>query len=394
MTRSLTAELASFTSDDWSVRAVTGLLGVLPFAATWRPPATLLDAAAAVDPALATRIAARAEVLGAADGPQAALAAFDFLDKGDTGIAIFSGLRSAVTAARGQGAALEMDPQQATDAGLKAVGIAWAAWKLYEGSPTERAQALIGTPTGRALMTWFIASDLVLPFADNLAQGGAAGITSLIASGAAENANRLAAVAGPEAVQATGVLNGMVDSLQSGLGQAAAYAEPLAAWVDVHVPKMLSRADQVTGVVATMVDTLPCYRLVGAALVAEVCVQKAAAEVRAEVAREAEAAEAARRAEETARLREIEARVAEAKSRIEEEKARRAATRQQEDYSLEEAADAASLRNNPIRVTRGAEVTPAASAEPARSGCLGCGTVLLLGLLLGAAAGAIGVYTA
>lgn len=381
MSRSLREELAAFSAGDASVRAVSGLLGILPFAASWSPVLSLDDAAAAIDPTLGPRIATRAEALAQAEGPQAALAAFAFLDKGDTGIALFSGLRGAYKGVKGEAGALEMDPQQAADAGLKAIGIAWAGWKLFPGGATERAGALAGTAAGRALLTWYVAADLVLPFADNLASGGADALTRLIDEQAAANAERLAAVAGPEAIEATGVLRGLLAGIRSGLGQAATYATPLSQWVQSHLPGALAKADALTGVVATAVDTLACYRLVGASLVAEVCLAQAAQEVRAEVAAEA-AAEAARKAAEEA------ARVAEAQRRVAEEQARRAAGRQKEDYTLDEAVDAASLKNAPIRVTRGADVAPSEAAPPARAGCMGCGGLLLVGLLLGAVAAA------
>jgi len=382
MSRPLRAELAQFDSGDMSVRAVSGLLGVLPFAASWSPVLSLDEAAARLDPVLGPRIAARAEALAEAEGPQAALAAFAFLDKGDTGLALFSGLRGAYKGVRGESGALEMDPQQAADAGLKAVGIAWAGWKLFPGSPGDRATQLAGTAAGRALLTWYVAADLVLPFADNLAGGGADALTRLIDEQASANAERLAAVAGPEAAAATGVLQGLLGGIRSGLGQAATYAVPLSEWVQSHLPGALAKADALTGVVATAVDTLACYRLVGTSLVAEVCLARAAEEVRAEAAAEA-AAEAERVAQEK------EARLVEAQRRIAEEQARRSAGRQQESYTLDDAQDAASLKNAPIKVTRAADLAPSADAPPARSGCLGCGGILLVGLLLGLAGGVV-----
>ena len=382
MPRTLSESLAVVGTDDLAARVTRGLFAVMPFAPSWEPPKDLLALAARHDPARAAQIAARAEELARDPGAQSALATFDFLDKSDKGIAVFSGLRGAVKAYQGdRTAALEMDPQQAADAGLKAIGIAWAGWKLFPGGATERAGALAGTAAGRALLTWYVAADLVLPFADNLASGGADALTRLIDEQAAANAERLAAVAGPEAIEATGVLRGLLAGIRSGLGQAATYATPLSQWVQSHLPGALAKADALTGVVATAVDTLACYRLVGASLVAEVCLAQAAQEVRAEVAAEA-AAEAARKAAEEA------ARVAEAQRRVAEEQARRAAGRQKEDYTLDEAVDAASLKNAPIRVTRGADVAPSEAAPPARAGCMGCGGLLLVGLLLGAVAAA------
>ena len=183
--------------------------------------------------------------LAQAPGPQGALAAFDFLDKGDAGIAIFSGLRTAVKAVKREEGALEMDPQQAADAGLKAAGISWATWKLFEGSLDERARALISTETGRALLTWYVAADIVLPFTDNLLSGSTNVITSLIDDQAATNAARLAVVAGPEVEHAAGMLTRLADTLKSYAGQAAAFAQPLSAYAQETLPGILATADKV-----------------------------------------------------------------------------------------------------------------------------------------------------
>ena len=260
---------------------------------------------------LAERVAARAEALAQAPGPQGALAAFDFLDKGDAGIAIFSGLRTAVKAVKREEGALEMDPQQAADAGLKAAGISWATWKLFEGSLDERARALISTETGRALLTWYVAADIVLPFTDNLLSGSTNVITSLIDDQAAANAARLAVVAGPEVEHAAGMLTRLADTLKSYAGQAAAFAQPLSAYAQETLPGILATADKVTGVAATGIDALSAYRALGAALVAEVVLARALAEVRAEVEQERIAAEKARAEAEAEARRKAEAEAAE-----------------------------------------------------------------------------------
>lgn len=432
MSRSLSEVLAAHRADDVTVRVVNGFFSVLPFAATWRYPNTLEEAATAVEPALAARVAAKAEVLARAPGPQAALAAFDFLDKGDAGIALFSGLRGAVKAARGEGAAsaLETDPQQAADAGLKAAGLSFAAYKLFDGPLDDRAKALLSTNAGRALLTWYVASDVVLPFADNFVAGGTDLITELIDKQAAANVTRLAAVAGPEVQEAAGMLEKLSGSLKGFAGQAATFAAPLSAYAKDSLPGVLGTADKVTSVAATGVDALSAYRALGASLVAEVVLARALAEVRAEVEREVEAAEAARRlaeaeaenariaAEEERRRRE-EAEAAERaraaaeaeQKRLEAERARleaerqreeaerarlaaeeaaRTRSRQREDYSLETPEDAASLKNSPIKVTRSAdaELAPTGSAAPAKSGCLGCGAGMLLFALASAGAAA------
>ncbi len=392
MSHELSASIGEFTATDMTVRLVGGFFGVLPFVATWSPIIDLDVAAqqAAVrlgSPALAPRIRVRAEQLARAEGPQAALAAFAFLDKGDKGIALFSGLRTAYKAVRGQEGALEMDPQQAADAGLKAIGISWAAWKLFPGSAADKARALTSTGAGRALLAWYTAADLVLPFADNLAQGGTSAITSMITGQAAENAKRLAAVAGGEVEQATGMLAGLMGTFESGIGQAAAYAEPLAAYVQGQAPSIFGAVDNVTGVVATGVDALASYRLIGASLVAEVCIEQAATEVKAEAEAEAleaerAAAEAAKKARADAAAKEAARQAAEAAAKAEAE-ARLTASAQREDYSLDAPVAAGSLKNAPIKYTRSAEVEARQDAPPAKGGCMGCGAGLFLFVIAG-----------
>ncbi len=430
MSRSLTEALAAHEPGDVTVRVVNGFFSVLPFAPGWRFPGTLEEAAARLDPALAPRVAARAEALSREPGPQGALAAFEFLDKGDAGIALFSGLRGAVKAARGEGAAaaLETDPQQAADAALKAAGLSYAAYKLFDGPLDDRARALLGTEAGRAILTWYVASDVVLPFADNFVTGGTELVTELIDKQAAAHVTRLAAIAGPEVEQAAGMLERLGGTFKTFAGQAATFAAPLSAYARESLPGVLGTADKVTGVAATGVDALAAYRCLGVSLVAEVLLARALADVRAQVERELEEAEAARRLaeaeaenariaaeEERKRLAEAEAaekarlaaeaeraRVEAERARIEAERQReeaerariaaeeaaRARSAQQEAYTLEEAEEAASLKNNPIKVTRSAdaELAPSASATPARSGCLGCGAGIVLFVFAGAAA--------
>jgi hypothetical protein len=427
MNRSLEEALAAHKKGDATVRVVNGFFSVLPFAPSWRYPGTLGDAAIALDPALAARVALRADALAREPGPQGALAAFDFLDKGDASIALFSGLRGAMKVVQGDRAgALEMDPQQAADAGLKAAGLSYATWKLFEGSADDRARGLLATEAGRALLTWYVASDVVLPFADNLVGGGTDLITDLIDTQAAANVERLAVIAGAEVQETAGMLARLGVTLKSFAGQAATFAAPLSDYAKESLPGILATADKVTGVAATGVDALSAYRMLGASLVAEVCLAKALAEVRALVAAEEEAAAAARRLAEAdaendrieaeaARVRQEEAAAAERarlsaqaeRERLEAETARlemekrreearlagmeaeramRDASKQRENYTLDEAESAASLKHAPIRVTRSAELAPAASATPARSGCMGCGAGIVLFVLAGAAA--------
>ena len=105
---------------------------------------------------------------------------------------------------------------------------------------------------------------------------------------------------------------------------------------------------------------------------------------------EAEAAERARVAAEAERARQEAERKkaeAEAKAKAEAESARLRSA-QREDYSLGSAEPAESLRSAPVKVTRSAEIDAAKDAPPAKSGCMGCGALILVGLMF-AASGAV-----
>ena len=78
---------------------------------------------------------------------------------------------------------------------------------------------------------------------------------------------------------------------------------------------------------------------------------------------------------------------AEAKAKAEAESARLRSA-QREDYSLGSAEPAESLRSAPVKVTRSAEIDAAKDAPPAKSGCMGCGALILVGLMF-AASGAV-----
>lgn len=373
MPRTLAESLAVVGNDDLAARVLRGLFAVMPFAPSWEPPKDLLALAARHDPARAAQIAARAEELARDAGAQSALATFDFLDKSDKGIAVFSGLRGAVKAYQGdRTAALEMDPQQAADAGLKAVGLGYVAFKLFTGplaphtgtGAADKLKAFTGTETGRALLLWFVAADLVLPFADNLAQGGTAAVTSFLDEQAGAHAERLSAVAGPEAGEAAGMFRQMLATVQTSLGQAATYAAPLTAYTKEQLPGILATVDKATGVVATGVDVLSTWRCLGNVLVAEVCVARAAELVAADVEEERRQAEIARVNAER------------------EQKERARASAQQEQYTLDDAVPASSLKASPIKVTRSADVpAPAAAALPEKKGCFGCGAMFLFVVL-------------
>lgn len=355
--RSLSAAIDAFGTDDTTVRLVRGLLSVLPFLPDWTHAGSLDQMCGSA------KVRAVVDRLAAEPGAQSALGTFDLLDKADRGIALFSGIKGAVGTVRGTDGNLELDPQQAADAGLKAVGIAYATWKLFGGDPGK----LTSSHAGKALLAWYVSADVVLPFADNLASGGVDVMGDLIDRYANENVDKLAAVTGGEAQQALGVLAQLRGTLGGLVGQAATFAKPLSEWVEAKLPGFLGTADKVSGVVATGADAFNAYRYLGAVLVAEALVARAKVEVAATEKAEAEAAAAAKLEAEARAKKEAEERLARSVVR--------------EDYSLDAPVAAASSGNAPIKYTRSTDIAPASTQPPAKSGCFGCASLVLVALV-------------
>jgi hypothetical protein len=355
MTRSLREAVDAHGPGDLAPRAVEGLLAVLPFS----PPLAHrggFDAQAA-----SAQVAARAEAMAAEPAIQAALATFDLLDKADRTVALFSGVRAGVQLARGKDDALELDPQQALDAAVKLLGIAYAASKLHGGDP----RGILRSDPGKALLAWYVAADVVLPFADNVAQVGIDAVVGAIESQLAAAEPKLAPAAGDEAGSARKLLAEIREAVGSMAGQAATYANPLAQWLSERAPTLLGAADKVTGVAATAADALDAYRYIGSVYVAEVVLARAREAVEKE---ERDLAAAA--AEEAASARDR--------------------SKQQASYALGEAVPAASARLEPIKTTRGMDVAEAEPRGLAKLGCGGCGSAVAMIAI--ASAGAIAAW--
>jgi hypothetical protein len=330
--------LGSFQKDDLAVRLAAGVTALVPFAPELSWVGSVDDACTRADPKEALRLAKRVRELAEEPGPASALRTADLLDKGDKGIALYSGVRGIYTAVQKQSGALETDPAQLADAGLKALGVAWIAWRLYPGEAGDRAKAFWTSPTGQALIAWYVTMDVALPFTDNVIDEGASFFVDVIGKRAEEDVGRLAAVGAN--TEAIGFLQGMAQRMGELSTVAAKNIEPVTRMVKERMPRVVSGADAVASVAATAVDTLSVYRYLAARMVLEECIGKAKGELDA--------------------AREIE-------RKKEEEQLARSAVQQRD---LAEGAAAASLDQSPIKTTRNT------ATDPARKGC-GCFFALL-----------------
>jgi hypothetical protein len=200
------------------------------------------------------------------------------LDSADKGIAVMGGLMNAFKflSGKGAGSALETDPQQAADAAIKALGVAYMAAKAFPGTVQERAAQVQQSVAGRALIWYYAAMEVGLPFADNLAQWGADGFNRLVGGRLGEQQARLAGMApGVDLGEAAGLVSQLSGQLQTVASTASQYVQPLTQQVSQYLPGAANFADKAAGGVATMVDLLDVYTVLSARLAAETAARRA-----------------------------------------------------------------------------------------------------------------------
>lgn len=280
MARDIDEVLGSFAADDYTVRLCRGVCAVVPFAPELPHYHSLAEALKQADPKAKQPALERARGLVAEDGPQRALWVANAIDTADSGITVFTGVRSAVNLYRSQSGerlqALETDEQQAADAVLKGLAIAYLVWKLFPGSPTEKVAAFRALPSGQALAFTYAALDLGLPFADNALTGGGQLLHSLWQRFGPQQVQKLAAVTGEEGAQgAASVMDQLMGPLDTLVQSASGHLAGIADAVTGYLPSALDVGDKAAGMVATAADAMPVYRYLGARVVAEACIAQA-----------------------------------------------------------------------------------------------------------------------
>jgi hypothetical protein len=266
--------LSQFKSDDVTSRLCTTMFSAIPFAPRQAEYTTLDEATTALFPQATAAVRQRAQQLAGEANVKSALWMFNALDMGDTGIAIYSGLRTALGLFKKEGAdAFETDTQQGIDSALKLLGISYAVVKLFpQGNKITSYHAC---PAGQALTFYWAAVEVALPFADNVIQGGAGFAQQLVqkyGGGAKEKLGGAAEATVAEAAPAVQELLGPVDNI---VAQVGPHAKKIAEQIQGHLPGVSNATDKVAGAVATAADALPVYRLLGARLCAESVVLRA-----------------------------------------------------------------------------------------------------------------------
>lgn len=271
------AALVEFKESDASVRVASMLFSVFPFS----PPFEYyFNLKGAVRRAARTEDAAvldRARALAQSEDVLKALKVASVVDKADGGLGIYTGLKNAYDAAKNKDRkrTFEADPQQAADAGLKAVALSYLIATLYPGSAAEKVKLFLETPAGQEIALYYAGVEIALPFTDNLIEASGNWMSKLLESSGSQE-SRFSDFAGSLPFeQARAILDSLKTQIDSTLTKVKPYLDPLREKVAAIAPTALNVADSTTGAIATALDVLPVWRFLGARLAAEACAIRA-----------------------------------------------------------------------------------------------------------------------
>lgn len=279
MAKTVEQVLAEYQQSDLTVKLCSTMFSVMPFAPPFALYANLEQAAARVSPGAGPELIAKARALAATEEIGKALWVAGALDTSDQLIAGMAGVKNifSLFSDGPKKSTFEADSEQATDAAVKAIGLAYIIHKLFPGEVGQKVAMFRELPAGQEAALYYVSAEVALPFADNLAEAGAGLIGKLMARYQSATVAKFSSFAGADSVaQATGVMGQLGGVLEEYVGKAKNYANPLTQKLKGILPSAMNFADSVSGAAASGVDLLPVWTFLGARLAAEACVLRAA----------------------------------------------------------------------------------------------------------------------
>jgi hypothetical protein len=279
MSNKVEERLAAYADSDLTVKLCRTMFGVLPFAPEYRFYKSIDEAATRLGADAAT--AARAREIATSDDVAKAMWVAEALDTSDKLIAGFAGVKNlfSVFSSAPRKRTFESDQEQATDAALKGVGLAYMIYKLFPGDVTTKIKDFQSLPAGQEAALFYVTGEIALPFADNLVESGTGLIQKLMSSKESDIVGKFSGFAGAEAIsQAQSVMGQLSGTLDGYVAQAKDYSRPMLEKVKGMLPSgatVANVADSASGAVASGIDLLPVWSLLGARLAAEACVKQA-----------------------------------------------------------------------------------------------------------------------
>ncbi len=276
MSDPVTMKLVEYPQDATSAKLVRGVLSVLPGAPDFPHYNSTDDAVRALKPDASDALILEARRLTADDAVQDVVWMANILDSADKGYAVFTGLKTVWSLFNRKADALELDEEQRNDAIAKALALSYMAYKAAPGTMTQKPGQFMELPAGQAMMYYFGAIEIALPFADNLASSTGSWLDAVLGNRVDSQMSRLASLAGGRDLSAApGMLNALKGNLENIVGVTAKNVDKIAGAATPYLPGVMGGMDKAAGVAATAADVMPIYRLLGARLAAESAAMRA-----------------------------------------------------------------------------------------------------------------------
>lgn len=197
------------------------------------------------------------------------------IDKIDGGLGIFTSLKNGyeVITKKPKERTFEADPQQAIDAGIKAIALGYIISLTSKDDPLK---TFLELKAGQELLYYFIVIELALPFTDNLIESGGKFLYKILQEKESEISNRFVSFTDQTSYQeAKTILQKISDKLDQIALLVSQHIKPIEESLKNKLPSILNIADSTSGGVATILDMLPIWKFLGARVAAELCIHNA-----------------------------------------------------------------------------------------------------------------------
>lgn len=266
---SIDAYLNQFQESDYTLKLLTTIYSIVPMNTSFKFYNQFEDGLKRIKPDLTqSEIEIALNKLNE-ENIQSALKAFNYVDTSDKLIAGYAGIKNVLNlfGMGNQKRTFESDPQQALDAGVKGLVIAYAINKLYSGDISTKIHKLQNTPAGIELLIYYVLLEIAIPFTDNLIEGSSQAIQKLLGN-KREIQNKFQTL-GLNIDNSTEILENIQNSFSNYLDKVKNYVNPVANKIINFFPTAMNIADSVTGVISTSADLLPVWTFLGARLTTE-----------------------------------------------------------------------------------------------------------------------------
>ena len=277
--KNLDEVLSGFTENDYTVKIINTITGQLPGA----PEFTFYNDLEGATLRLADgdpSILKRAQEIAEEPNTKQALWVMYAIDKADMGVSVYSGLKGLMSIFSGRKKlSYESDPEQALDATVKAAAMGYLIHSLFSGGVKDKIKVFQSLPAGREMALYFALCEVTIPFADNVAMGGASLVGKIFSSQKSGMTRKLGGLLGGDKTKnATMMLDAFSEPLGKTVDEVQGHSASLTKKISGFLPSGAALAnfvDSGSGLAASGLDAMPVWGFLGGRLVAEACVHRA-----------------------------------------------------------------------------------------------------------------------